>query len=224
MRARTFPRATRLLAIFLIVPAIAAACDQAPGPERISISEAQALVREELLTLDPEVEFTLEDVTTDEIWNEMGTQVYVLGGLSSAETYIIVDEQVDRLGMAFGGYGVTSMCITDLDRDGEPELAYTYSWGSGLHRSHVAVYLPHRTEPYNIDADLVYFDGDLFLERVDDHTVFLKAGHYDWRLDDFVAEATLGGLVLKEMDGQTQLVVELEDHIPPDILERIYGP
>jgi hypothetical protein len=116
------------------------------------------------------------------------------------------------------------MYVTDLDRNGEPELAYTYSWGSGLHRSHVAVYVPHLPEPNIIEADLVYYYGDLVLERLDEHNILLKAGSFDWRLDEFVPAATLGELALKELDGQLQLVIELEDDIPSDVLEQVDFP
>jgi hypothetical protein len=230
-QVRATLRAAQLLITFLILSAIAAACDQVPEipeTERISMTQAQDLVRGELLAqnpnLDPDVEFTLEEVTIDEIWNELGAQVFQLGGLSSDDTYVIVDRQVDRLGFAFGGYGVISMYVTDLDRNGEPELAYTYSWGSGLHRSHVAVYIPSHPEPNNIDGGLVYFHGDIILERVNDHNVFVKTGYHDWSRDEWIAETALGKLVLEHIDGQLQLSVELEDDIPPDVLERVGFP
>ncbi len=34
------------------------------------------------------------------------------------------------------------MTLADLNGDQKPELYFTYSWGSGLHRSHVAYFDP----------------------------------------------------------------------------------
>jgi len=228
-------RCSRLRTAIILVICLglsASACGKAPAPEvepvRLSVEEARTLIREELLEEEPDLdlEITLEERTPDDLWQRMGAQLFLSGGpfaeVRSAETYAVADGQVDRLGIAFGGHGVTSTEIADLNQDGEPELLYTYSWGSGLHRSHVAVYMPRHPDERTIDADLVYLNGDMLLEKVDDQTVFVKAG-YGYG-DDFVVAATLGPLRLEDQGGQVALVVDLEEELPPEVMRQITLP
>ncbi|MNI67276.1 hypothetical protein D3C73_1228990 [compost metagenome] len=42
------------------------------------------------------------------------------------------------LGIGFGGYGVTSVVPYDVNLDGNIDLVYAYSFGSGIHRSVLA--------------------------------------------------------------------------------------
>ncbi|WP_053372893.1 M56 family metallopeptidase [Paenibacillus sp. FJAT-27812] len=89
----------------------------------------------------------------------------------SSASFLLYEGEVYPLGEWFGGYGVTSMALADLDSDGETELYFTYSWGSGLHRSHAAYFNPSAKEvvtlpymPMNEDMALVNNrDGSLSL-------------------------------------------------------------
>ena len=54
---------------------------------------------------------------------------------SSCAGYLLYEDVVYPLGEWFGGYGLTSFAVADLNRDGKSELYFTCSWGSGLHRS-----------------------------------------------------------------------------------------
>ena len=55
-----------------------------------------------------------------------------LGGM----TLMIYNSKVYELGVAYGGFGVTEFAYKDSD--GENILYYIYSFGSGIHRSHIA--------------------------------------------------------------------------------------
>lgn len=59
---------------------------------------------------------------------------------SSCETFLLYDGEIYKLGGGFGGYGVTSFAISDIDTDGNEELYFTFSWGSGIHRSQVGYF------------------------------------------------------------------------------------
>ena len=48
--------------------------------------------------------------------------------------------QCYELGIGFGGYGLVDMMLYDCNKDGVSDLLYTYSWGSGLHRSCAAYF------------------------------------------------------------------------------------
>jgi len=45
-----------------------------------------------------------------------------------------------ELGIGFGGYGVVDMLLYDYTGDGVADLLYSYSWGSGIHRSCAAYF------------------------------------------------------------------------------------
>lgn len=65
---------------------------------------------------------------------------------SSCAGYLLYEDVVYPLGEWFGGYGLTSFAVTDLNRDGKAELYFTCSWGSGLHRSQAGYFDPVNRE------------------------------------------------------------------------------
>lgn len=50
--------------------------------------------------------------------------------------------EVYSIGECFGGFGLTSLALADLNKDDVYELYYTFSCGSGLHRSQVGYFEP----------------------------------------------------------------------------------
>lgn len=87
----------------------------------------------------------------------------VLKHRENCETYVVKHNgDYAQLGSGFGGYGVV-----DIEYDAEFRgLIYTYSFGSGLHRSHVGVFsLDGFAQTYISQA---YTDGDMCLERASD--------------------------------------------------------
>lgn len=195
---------------------------------RISVAEAEILVRDwnsqEYPDIKSETEFPLEEITTDEIWVRLHVQIFRRQDNVGTMTYAIAYGGVDVLGNGFGGFGVTSMVVADLDSDKHPELLFTYSFGSGLHRSHVAVYFPDDAQPHSIDANLIYMHGDLILEKIDDQTVNILLSSYDWEKDEFVPETNIGQVFLKESYGQEILIIKQNTNLPTEIRERLTTP
>ncbi|MBD5471289.1 MAG: hypothetical protein HDR19_09390 [Lachnospiraceae bacterium] len=91
---------------------------------------------------------------TDECYNI--TPVFVLENSEyeifkyseSCQSFIMYDGEVYSIGSCFGGYGITSMALADLDKNGEYELYYTFSWGSGMPRSQVGYFEPISKETH----------------------------------------------------------------------------
>jgi hypothetical protein len=70
---------------------------------------------------------------------------------ASCASFLFYENEVYPLGEWFGGFGVTSMALDDLNGDGKQELYFTYSFGSGLHRSHIAYFDPVLKQVVPID-------------------------------------------------------------------------
>lgn len=113
----------------------------------------------------------------------------------SAASFLLYKGVVYPLGEWFGGLGVISMALADLDNDGDSELYFTYSWGSGLHRSHAAYFNPSTkqivTLPYtnmNKDMTLVdHGDGSLSLYGADISNL-IDFAHFDKKKSDFISD------------------------------------
>ncbi|WP_028612678.1 hypothetical protein [Paenibacillus harenae] len=80
---------------------------------------------------------------------------------TSSASFLLYEGKVYSLGEWFGGFGVTSMALADLDSDGRSELYFTYSWGSGLHRSHAAYFNPAAKQI--VTLDYTHTGGDMLL-------------------------------------------------------------
>jgi len=60
----------------------------------------------------------------------------------SSASFLMHGGEVYPLEPWLGGFGVTSMALADLNGDGQQEFYYTYSWGSGMHRSQLGYFDP----------------------------------------------------------------------------------
>lgn len=78
----------------------------------------------------------------------------------TCESLLVTPEGTYALGMSFGGWGVTSAVPCDADDNGTPDLLFTSSWGSGMHRSHLAV-LNLTTKELTILATWYEWENDL---------------------------------------------------------------
>ncbi|MFF2093016.1 M56 family metallopeptidase [Paenibacillus sp. NPDC058174] len=101
----------------------------------------------------------------------------------SAASFLLYEGVVYPLGEWFGGFGVTSMSLADLNGDGMSELYFTYSWGSGLHRSHAAYFDPAAKEVVNFNY--VHPNEDLLFANNADGSLSLFAATLSG-MDSFV--------------------------------------
>lgn len=70
----------------------------------------------------------------------------ILKNVTDADTCIVYDGVSYPIGVCHGGFGMTSMALADLNKDGEYELYYTYSFGSGVHISSIGYFDPVNKE------------------------------------------------------------------------------
>jgi hypothetical protein len=121
----------------------------------------------------------LKDVTPPEVWRRLGGQIFkqadFTGTVDEVDSYFIRNRSATSLGIGFGGSGLISACVSDLDGDGRPELLFTYSWGSGLHRSHLAMLRFDGLNPEKTEADFVYRNYDMSFVRSSDREISVVA-------------------------------------------------
>ena len=190
--------------------------------ERLSLSEATVLVRQEIFrltpTMNPSADFPLKELTTSEVWDRLHAQVFaVTSGARVCQAYVTQNRQVHPLGEGFGGSGVMSMCVADLNGPGQPGLVFSYSWGSGEHRSIVAIWTGGATWT---DAKPALLEHDLWLERTDDQHIHVAYGKFS-STHGFKREGEFGTLQLAGDTTSQHLEIVLDPHLPADVFERI---
>ncbi|MCM0650249.1 hypothetical protein NBE98_17935 [Clostridium swellfunianum] len=83
-----------------------------------------------------EIDINIEafhDITPENVFKETKAQIFKNG--KNSQSYLLYEGKLYNLGRSFGGYGIVDIVTCDFDKDGKKELIYTYSWGSGIHRS-----------------------------------------------------------------------------------------
>lgn len=106
----------------------------------------------------------------------------------SCASFLLYDGNTYMLGEYFGGFGVTSVALADMNGDGEYELYFAFSWGSGLHRSQAGYFDPAEKKIGIFDYARV--DGDLVLKTNDDGELLLCGAVFTGgTFTDFALEA-----------------------------------
>lgn len=81
----------------------------------------------------------------------------------SSASYVLYKGKAHQLGNSFGGSGLDSVQLADLNNDGINELYFTCSWGSGIGRGNVGYFDPVKEEVTVFDYARPhhYFEGKL---------------------------------------------------------------
>ena len=193
------------------------------APTRLSMAEATVAVREELFRttpkMNPSAEFPLKEMTTDEVWERLHLQVFAItGDIRCDQAYVVRNGQVFPLGEGLGGSGVMSMCVADLNGDGQPKLVFSYSWGSGVHRSLVAVWTGGTTWT---DAKPVLSDYDFFLEKTDDNHVGVAYGYFSSK-GEFKRQGEFGKLQLSGGKAGLDFKIILNQELPEEVVKCVW--
>lgn len=81
--------------------------------------------------------YQVVDITPQNVYDEIGCRIFKI---VYDQTYVVFKGKLYPIGREFGGFGITDINTCDFDNDGQKDIVYTYSWGSGLHRSNIAVF------------------------------------------------------------------------------------
>jgi len=98
-------------------------------------------------------------ITPDDVLEVSDFRVFQFA--DSFRSFLLCEGAVYELGESLGGRGVVDMALGDLNGDGTQELYYTYSWGSGMHRSHAAYF--DSAAKRSVELDFVLLDEDMML-------------------------------------------------------------
>lgn len=92
---------------------------------------------EEICKNVPDILFHLIDVTPDGLQGKCAIYrfTYESGTSLAGNTFLVYDGDVYPLGTAFGGHGITEFAYSNANS--ADILYFIYSWGSGIHRSHI---------------------------------------------------------------------------------------
>jgi hypothetical protein len=173
----------------------------AAAPKRLSVAQAEHIVNQA----------PLKEISPDDVFEKLHCQVFkVTEGHDMFATFVVRDGQARPLGQSFGGSGVMSMCVTEL-KDSGPVLVYTYSWGSGLHRSHVAVCRINGEKFEDAVVPFAMRNVDMRVKKGEDGKVLV-----------YVGETLLGPVEITQNEGKLEADVKLVEPLPEDMKKNIW--
>lgn len=119
------------------------------------------------------------EITTEKL-RAIHAQVFKNG--ITCETFLVYEDDIYELGIGFGGVGVVDIEISDFDSNGKNELLYTFSWGSGMHRSNIGCFDLCSKTQWDIKCtsdNNAIIDSELLLERKSDVSFDVYTGNYE---------------------------------------------
>ena len=183
--------------------------------DRLTLPQAQELARNLFLKTNPslpsDTSFTLEELTSTEVFNLLHTQVFRVTDSGYANTTLIYRQgTLTNLGMNWNSQGATSALAADLDGSGQPALLLVYSYGAGtaVTRASLVRFTPDANSPSN-EMISINFNAAA-LKQIDLKTIevsmLLMTGS-DNPAQTVVGDLTLrdGMLVVAPLDDQTAL-------------------
>lgn len=209
------------------IPFILIACATTPGnkaldtyaPEsEITITSTQTLVsKAEAKNKDYTSHYDADicyNITPDFITNNSEYSIFKYE--KSCASFLLYDDELYLLDNHMGGYGITSMALADLNKDAQYELYFTFSWGSGIHRSQIGYFDPN-TKKVTIFDDSIFIsdtmltidtNGNLYVNSVTSD-FYEQDSNVDFSVK---AQDRIGSIVLK----QNKITAEID----PEILKQ----
>lgn len=154
------------LILLLVGFCILAGCSSSNSAKKISQDEAYSKIYSELTKNGASTpDFELVEITPQDVWEKAQCQLFKIVDGSAWETYVLTSEKAYHIGAGFGGSGVVSVLPDDVNADGTCDLIYSYSWGSGLHRSEIAWFDMKAMEQYSVSDPIELQMIDIILKE-----------------------------------------------------------
>lgn len=115
------------------------------------------------------------------------------------------------------------MVLADLDGDGQSELYFAYSFGSGIHQSHMGGYAP-AYDPQKIYFAETYYLGDLMLYSEEANRVDVRAVEEDLEAGTVRYLETLGQLALEKENLEPEVKLILAEGLSEEIENSLVLP
>ena len=109
--------------------------------------------------------YTMLDITPKNVKTEIGCQIFKVN--YTCETYVLYKSKLFQIGIGFGGFGLVSLATCDFDGNKQKDIIYTFSWGSGLHRSQIGVF--NFSKEIEERLNFVQMNKDIMLEKASDN-------------------------------------------------------
>lgn len=107
------------------------------------------------------------NVTPKEITDKYDMRIFKFdydgGGHLYGDGFLLYENEIYPIGISFGGWGLTSFAIADTDHNGSNELYFTFSFGSGIHRSMLGYFDMQSKDIIYFDYE--YWDYDMILSN-----------------------------------------------------------
>ncbi|MCX7771642.1 MAG: zf-HC2 domain-containing protein [Clostridia bacterium] len=133
------------------------------------------------------------NITPDEVLKFTGCSIFK--SVDTCESLLLYNNEIYPLGTGFGGLGLTDIKTCDFDHNGQRDLIYTFSWGSGLHRSEVGYFnLTTKKEIVLKYGEAgAYLNYDMLLEKASDDSFSLYHADVDITGGSFVSFRLIKG-------------------------------
>jgi hypothetical protein len=109
--------------------------------------------------------YSIYEVTPEEVKNEIGCQIFKVN--YTYETFVVYKSKMFHIGVADHRPGVLSMETCDFDADGQKDLIYTFSWGSGMNHSEIGIYNFSKEQELWLDSWKMNY-GSTILKKISD--------------------------------------------------------
>lgn len=161
--------------------------------------------KSEMSEADMQKYYRIIEMTPEKVKKEIDCQIFRIN--NSSETFVVYKSKVYQIGFGFGGYGVVNVESCDFDGDKQKDLIYTFSWGSGMHRSHIGVLnLSSNREEW---LDFMQLNEDVVLNKVSDDNFkvnIAKVTWKDWGLAQPIDSYRLPVAEVKGVNGKVEIV------------------
>ena len=168
----------RLVTIVLMLALAGCATD---AESRMTAEALMPLVREHAFSekpkLNPSIQFKIKEYRVEGLHEALKIQLFLARYMSpdgqqfNERLLLYHDRKLIPFASTVGGFGLMSAVVS------EDALYYTYSWGSGQHRSHIG-YLSLNGDKIEILESGGYMSTDLFVRKVEDG-ILVEAGRFD---------------------------------------------
>ena len=186
---------------------------------RISPDSVSSLIRSYSLStipnLNPDFQLTVTEYDVKDLYDSLGVQVFYADFLSQDGTwfrsggYLYRNGTVTLFSDSFGGWGLMSGVVV------KRTFYYTYSWGSGIHRSHVGCIFLNGDSLVFLDTG-GFMNVDLFVSNCASDSICVYTGAYK-SFNSWTLVKDNGWRVIQENGARLAVIDSTGKEVLPDI-------